>query len=180
MFWLFQIALGEKKIHLKRAEIRNLWVPSYSFSTSEAGTPTFFLKKFSPNCMLFNGNLLRGDRHYCLQSSMAHLCPVQFVLPLMHKWFYCTFRAVSAAKSRSRRWGYHVSPPTTGLIFPNIFFKSKQSFGWGHLIPLLCGLLVMSALGFKARICLSLLCSITCMQWFPQIYLWCNTWPQVL
>ena len=44
----------------------------------------------------------------------------------------------------------------------------------GPLIPLL-GLLVMCALGFKARVDPLLACLIACGQWIPQIHLWCYT-----
>ena len=36
----------------------------------------------------------------------------------------------------------------------------------------------MSPLGFKARVDPSLVCFIACMQWIPDIHLWCDTcWP---
>ena len=45
----------------------------------------------------------------------------------------------------------------------------------GLLMPLF-GLLVTSALGFKARMDPSLMWLATCMQWMSQIHLGCNTW----
>ena len=44
----------------------------------------------------------------------------------------------------------------------------------GLLIPWF-GLWVTSALGFKARVDPLLACFLACMQWIPQIQLWCNT-----
>ena len=35
--------------------------------------------------------------------------------------------------------------------------------------------LVTSTLGFKARVVPLLVCFVTCMQWIPQIHLWCDT-----
>ena len=45
---------------------------------------------------------------------------------------------------------------------------------WDHYYPCL-GRLVMSALGFKARVITSLVCFIGCTWWIPEIHLWCNT-----
>ena len=57
------------------------------------------------------------------------------------------------------------------------FSFSKIFFLWGHSSPS-CGLLVTSALGFKARVNPSLLCFVTCTEWNPQIHLWYDTcWP---
>ena len=51
-----------------------------------------------------------------------------------------------------------------------------NSFLWSHWYPWF-GLLVMSALDFKAKVD-PLTCFITCKQWNPQIHLWCDTcWP---
>ena len=53
------------------------------------------------------------------------------------------------------------------------FFKNfggHNSFLWGHWYPCY-GLLVMSALGFKARVDPSLVCFVSCVQWIPQIHL---------
>ena len=52
-----------------------------------------------------------------------------------------------------------------------------SSFLWGHWYPCF-GLLVTSPLGFKARVDPSHACFVTCVQWIPEIHLWCNTcWP---
>ena len=45
----------------------------------------------------------------------------------------------------------------------------------GPLIPLFCGFLVMSVLGFKAGVDLMLVCFVTCVQCIPQVHLWCDT-----
>ena len=62
----------------------------------------------------------------------------------------------------------------------HFFFKKKFLGGqslWGHSHPS-CGLLVTSALGFKTSVNPSLLCVVVCLQWNPQIHLWCDTcWP---
>ena len=60
-------------------------------------------------------------------------------------------------------------------------FKKKivghKSFFWSHWCPCF-RFLVMSALGFKARMDPLLVCFLTCAQWIPQIHLWCDTcWP---
>ena len=62
----------------------------------------------------------------------------------------------------------------------SFFLKKKigghQSFLWGHWYPCF-RLRVMSALGFNARVDLSLN-FLTCMQWIPQINFCCDTcWP---
>ena len=60
------------------------------------------------------------------------------------------------------------------LFLRNIFSLKKL---WRHWYPSF-GILVMSALGFKARVDPSLACYIAFMQWTPQIHLWCDTcWP---
>ena len=57
------------------------------------------------------------------------------------------------------------------------FFGGHESFWWGHWYPYF-GLLETSPLGFKARMDPSLACFVACMQWFPEIHLWCDTrWP---
>ena len=62
------------------------------------------------------------------------------------------------------------------LFFFKIFGRHK-SFLWGQWYPCF-GLLVMTALGFKARVDPWLACFVACMQWISQIHLWCNTcWP---
>ena len=60
--------------------------------------------------------------------------------------------------------------------FLNIF-GGHNSFPWGHWCPRF-GFLVMSAMGFKARVDASLMCFLTYVQWIPQIHLWWDTcWP---
>ena len=50
------------------------------------------------------------------------------------------------------------------------FFGATDSSGFG--------LLVTSALGFKARVDPSLGCFLACVHWIPQIHIWCVTcWP---
>ena len=60
----------------------------------------------------------------------------------------------------------------------NVFFfkifGGHKSFLWGHWYPCF-GLLAMSPLGFKARVDPSLVCFVACMQWIPEIHLWCHT-----
>ena len=53
-------------------------------------------------------------------------------------------------------------------------FGGHKSFSWGHWY-LYFGLLAMSPLGFKARVDPSLVCFVACMQWIPDIHLWCDT-----
>ena len=67
-----------------------------------------------------------------------------------------------------------ISLRKTVLQYCFIIFEGQQSFLWGHWYPYF-GLLVTSTLGFKARVVLSLAWLIACMQWIPQIHLWCNT-----
>ena len=66
------------------------------------------------------------------------------------------------------------------ILFQKIFvynFWRARVILWDHWYPCF-GLLVMSALGFKARVDPSLACFIACVQWIPQINLWCNAcWP---
>ena len=53
----------------------------------------------------------------------------------------------------------------------------NQSFLWSHWYRLDSGL-VMSALSFKTKLDSLLSHFLTCMQWIPQIHLWCGTcWP---
>ena len=55
------------------------------------------------------------------------------------------------------------------------FFLGEQSFLWGCWYPCF-GLLVMSAMGFKAREDPFLACFR--LQWIPRIHLWCDScWP---
>ena len=54
------------------------------------------------------------------------------------------------------------------------FFRGHKSFLWGHWY-LSFGLLVMSALGFKAQIHPSSVCFLACVQWIPQVHLQCDT-----
>ena len=62
-------------------------------------------------------------------------------------------------------------------LFLRKIFGGHMSFLWGHWYPCF-GLLVMPALGFKARVDPLLVCFVACMQWIPQIHLWCDTcWP---
>ena len=62
----------------------------------------------------------------------------------------------------------------------NIFFlKFMEDFS-AFVVPRYpCfGPLVISALGFKVMTNPSLICFLTCVQWIPQINLWCNIyWP---
>ena len=58
-------------------------------------------------------------------------------------------------------------------------FGEHKSFLWRHWLPCF-GHLVMSARGFKARVDPSLVCLTACMQWIPQIHLWCNMYPRAL
>ena len=69
---------------------------------------------------------------------------------------------------------------TSRFVYSIIFWKVLED-----IIPF-CGptdtpcfgLLVMSVLGFKARMDPSLVCFVACMQWIPQIHLCCDTyWP---
>ena len=64
------------------------------------------------------------------------------------------------------------------LHFQNSLFLivgRRQSFNMRPLIPLFVGLLMTSALGFKATVEPLFLSLLTCMQWIPQIHLWCDT-----
>ena len=55
------------------------------------------------------------------------------------------------------------------------YFEGHQSFLWGHWYPCF-GLLVYP--GFQSQGGSQLEYFITCMQWIPQIHLWCDTcWP---
>ena len=54
------------------------------------------------------------------------------------------------------------------------FFGGHQSFLCGHWYPCF-GLLVTSALGFKAKVDPWLTYFLTYIQWIPQIHLWCDT-----
>ena len=58
--------------------------------------------------------------------------------------------------------------------FPCTFLKKKflKSFCGYPCV----GLLVTSALRFKARVDPSLVCFLICTQWIPQIHLWCDTY----
>ena len=55
-----------------------------------------------------------------------------------------------------------------------LIFGGHKSFSWGHWYPFF-GLLAMSPLGFKARVDPSLVCFVACVQWIPEIHLWCDT-----
>ena len=59
----------------------------------------------------------------------------------------------------------------TGLLCNCYDFKSL----WGYWYPCFW-LLKSSALGFKTRVESILPWCLTCVQWIPQIHLWCNTW----
>ena len=62
-------------------------------------------------------------------------------------------------------------------FFLKKYFGGHKSFFVRSLMPYFRRL-VTSALGFKGRVDLSLASFLTCMQWIPQIHLWCNTcWP---
>ena len=54
------------------------------------------------------------------------------------------------------------------------FLKDTNPFLYDHWYPCF-GLLVMSVLGFKARVDPLLVCFLTWMPWILQIHLWCNT-----
>ena len=72
---------------------------------------------------------------------------------------------------------YEICTPTKSHDLCDHFLKEMENTSlilWSHLYPCF-GLLVMSALGFKARVDPSLVCFLACMQWTPQIHLWCNT-----
>ena len=63
------------------------------------------------------------------------------------------------------------------------FFKKNilediSPFSWATDTPVF-GLMVTTALGFKAGVDLSLVCCfVACVWWIPQIHLWCDTsWP---
>ena len=64
--------------------------------------------------------------------------------------------------------------PALCFVFFLKFFWRTQVLFVGSLIPCF-GLLVTSTLSFKARVDTSLPCFLACMQWIPQIHLWCNT-----
>ena len=62
-------------------------------------------------------------------------------------------------------------------FFSKIIFGGHKSLLWGHWYPCF-GILVTSALGFKARAVHSLVFFLTCTQQIPQIHLWLDTcWP---
>ena len=66
-------------------------------------------------------------------------------------------------------------PVHDGLfIFTSGCFFFKKILG-RHKSFSCFGLLVMSALGFKARVDPSLAFFLMCMQWIPQIHPWCDT-----
>ena len=88
--------------------------------------------------------------------------------------------------SHSPHWNHHPphqknwqrdkrSPLSEKRIFLNKFLKDTSPFLSGHCYPCF-GLLVTSALGFKARVDPLFACFLTCMQWMPQIHLWSNTY----
>ena len=57
------------------------------------------------------------------------------------------------------------------------FFGRHKYFWWGHWYPCF-GFLVMSNLSLKAKVSPTLAWFVTCIQWIPQVHLWCNTcWP---
>ena len=67
--------------------------------------------------------------------------------------------------------------PQDFATFLKKIFGGHKSFLWGHWYPCF-GPVVMSTLGFKARGDPLLVCFLTCVQWIPQIHLWCDTcWP---
>ena len=59
-------------------------------------------------------------------------------------------------------------------IFKKIFFAGHKSFSWGNWYPCFW-LLVISVLGFKARMDQSLECFFAYVPQIPQIHLWCYT-----
>ena len=62
-------------------------------------------------------------------------------------------------------------------IFSLNNFEGQRFCLWGYW-HLCFGLLVIFALGFKARVDPSLACFLAFLQWIPQIHLWCDTcWP---
>ena len=76
-----------------------------------------------------------------------------------HQDFLCKIR--SSTKLGLIPWYFNQR-----IIFFNIF-EGHQSFLW-------FGLLVISALGFKTREDSSLACFVACVQWIPEIHLWCD------
>ena len=86
-----------------------------------------------------------------LLSSIPYLCTCSLVPPqLLYRWFcYCAFRAVSAGKIRSRRWGYFVEPRPLGWFFK--YFEVNSLFGRPSNTTVFEVLLVMSHLCFKAK-----------------------------
>ena len=52
-------------------------------------------------------------------------------------------------------------------------FRGHTSFWWGHWYPCF-GMLVTSALGFKARV--DITCTLSCLCTSPQIHLWWQAW----
>ena len=61
-----------------------------------------------------------------------------------------------------------------GLLFLKNFLEDMSLFCGVTDSPVF-GLLVMSALGFKARVDPSLVCFHACAQQMPQIHIWCHT-----
>ena len=57
----------------------------------------------------------------------------------------------------------------------NMFRNFFKCFGVTAHTPVF-GLMVMYVLGLKAWVDSLLVCFLTCMQWIPQIHLWCDTY----
>ena len=83
------------------------------------------------------------------------------------------FRWISWIQPESMKYVWRLHKVFKVLFLKN-FWRTWVLFGGGHWYPYF-GLLVTSPLGFKARVDLSLVCFVACMQWIPEIHLWCNT-----
>ena len=94
-------------------------------------------------------------------------------MPLVSTHFACLTR-------RSCSWSFLQLSCICFNVATRIFLKifgGHESFLWGHWYPCF-GLLVTSPLGFKARVDPLLVCFLACVQWIPEIHLWCDTcWP---
>ena len=100
----------------------------------------------------------------------------QTVLQWWLNWKHLPFKSGTLLSKLTRYvqvWGY-----LKCLLFIFHFLKKiwgHKSLSFGHWHPCF-GLLVISALHFKARVDPLLVCFLTCVQQIPQIHLWCNTY----
>ena len=113
---------------------------------------------------------------------IVSMLPISTVEHAMILWIGTTVRAQSDLRDNTvKRVGVmesvycikHSVKPTIYPLDPIFKFGGYKSFLLGHWYPC-SGLLVMSPLGFKARL-ESLASMLACVQWIPQIHFWCNT-----